>query len=266
MKKLYIDGNLLINTSERVVFNTWTVGASKPEGEVECIEVGETGYYTISDASFSDAAFTDLYVKDYITFVSDLHTISVNHAPKLKPELDGINENILNKLPAGLHLHRLVLMGYFSSFELYLMEMVMSCILFDEKHMNTFIRCLKENKIKGIYNSEAFLSKILDVVDSKTLSDKAIKLKVCIPDMFIYHKFDSIKDFFKKVFNITIPDLKNMKEFYGKYRHDLTHRYGRNKGDQIVYINEELIQNVYKEMVAYSEAFDLLKNQALEIE
>ena len=267
MENLYIDGDLLITTSERVVFNDITMYATKPKIVHREIITDETGIYTISDSSYANSVFLNLYVSGGITFNgNDLYMLAISLYPKLKSELDDINHTVLDKLEASQTVYKMVLMGYFAQFELYLMEMVLLFVLFDENHINTFISCIKDDDIKGIYRKDCFYRKMLEVMEKTSLYDKVRCIKKLIPEMFIYHQFDDVKKFFKSVYSIEMPSFRVIKDFYHKYRHDLMHRNGKNTEDSTVYISRSLVNEVYKEMVEYSVKFDAIKNQELQLE
>lgn len=267
MEHLYIDGNLLITTTEKVVFNSITMYASKPQIAHKKVTTDKDGIYTISDDSYSNSVFLNVYVKGGVTFYKNSpRFISTALHPQLKSELDEINLKVLEKLNADTAVFKLVLMGYFAQFELYLMEMTKLFIMFDEKHIRIFVDFLKRDCSINIYGKKGFLEKESVLFHSSTLFDMMVELKSFISDMFVFHRFDNITAFFSKVYGINIPSFGRMSSYYKQYRHDLIHRNGRNKEDTIVYISRSLVDEVYKEMVEYAALFDSLKNRELQLE
>ena len=267
MKNLYIDGHLLIKTAERVVFNNIVYYASEPQNIHRRITTDEEGIYVVTDNSFSDSVFLNVYVKGGVTFYENgPYCLFIPLHPRLKSELEEINNKVLDKLKADLSVHRLILMGYFAQFELYLMEMAMLFVMFDEEHIRIFIKHLREDKKLRTRIKKKTLDEISDMLITSSWFDIAMKLKSLIAEMFVFHRFDNIEYFFKSIYNIQVPSFETMKRLYKDYRNDLIHRNGRNTNDSIVYISRSLVNEVYKEMVEYSVKFDAIKNHELQLE
>lgn len=259
MEIVYIEGNLLMKVTKKIIFGDIMMYASEPPIIHRKITAGAEGVYIITDDSFVDSVFLSIFVSGGVTFYeAGPYILGISPFPKLKSELDIINNKVLLKLEESQEVHKLVLMGYFAQFELYLMEMVILFILSDEKHIDIFINSLKQGKIKGIYRMDNFLQKMLSVVDTPNLSDKVIEITQIVPEMFIYHQFENVRVFFKSIYGTQIPSILAIKKFYSKYRHDLIHRNGKS-----IYVSRSLIDEVYKEMIEYATQFNVIKDKVL---
>ncbi len=262
MKNIYINGSLLASGTERAAFNEIIAFAKEPKGEFELIEVDERGYYEISDNRHSNDVFTNVYVKEEVTTYSvyGLCCIGTNLYPRLKSELDSINSEVLDKLEPSHNVLKLVIMGYFSLFELYLMEMTRLFVLFDESNLNKFISYRKMQEIKGCRWKKDMIERIDDTVD---MYQKVELIKNNISELFTYHNTRNLTAFFKNVYDLEIPNLDKVKYYYDTYRHDLMHRYGHYSKKYTGHIERELLEAVYNEMVNYAKEFDALKNKHL---
>lgn len=264
MKNIYINGSLLASGTERAAFNEIIAFAKEPKGEFELIEVDERGYYEISDNRHSNDVFTNVYVKEEAAAYSDgLCCIGTNLYPRLKSEFDSINSEVLDKLRPSHNVLKLVIMGYFSLFELYLMEMTRLFVLFDESNLNKFISFLREPKNDINLYIKAKKDMIERIDDTVDLYKKVELIKNNISELFTYHNTKNLTAFFKNVYDLEIPNLDKVKYYYDTYRHDLMHRYGHYSKKYTGHIDRELLEAVYNEMVNYAKEFDALKNKRL---
>lgn len=266
MKNIYINGSLLASGTERAAFNEIIAFAKEPKGEFELITVDERGYYEISDNRHANDVFTNVYVKEEVTAYSDgLCCIGTNLYPRLKSEFDSINSEVLDKIGPSRDVLKLLMMGYFSLFELYLMETVRLFVLFDELNLNKFISFLRDPPRGISLYSKAKHSIIKGFNESVDLYEKAEAVKNNISELFTYHNTGDLTVFFKSVYDFEIPNLNKINTYYTTYRHDLMHRYGHYSQRYTGHIDRELLEAVYNEMVNYAKEFDALKNKYLDL-
>lgn len=250
MENWYIKGNILITTNEKVDLNTLcTYYSGDFINPYKIIE----GDFVIDNDQFKDKVFVNIFATGGITFYSaSVRALGVLNKFTLTKELDDIN-TILSGID-NWTAQKLTLMGYFSSLELFLMEFLRIIVFNTKSNMELFISSFEHLKI-----SNKIKQSIKNDLHNKTTTfDKAEVIYDYIPQLTIYHRFDDVKKIFKSIYNIDIPDYSKIEKDFMNYRHDLTHRSGRDYSNNVKHIDKNTINHIYKHLTEYEELLKAL--------
>lgn len=238
-KKIYVEGNILINTP---YFKSPEAGAyfpNPPEGseiiEAKCLKDGTleineenpqsnfneyfakyefASYY--EGAEFLYKTFQDVY-KDYHERINDIKEV-IN----LDVELDKHRE-ILN---------RLYYINIVASLDTFVADIIVTKVIENEETFYKYynIRSLSKTKKES-------LSQMLD-------NDKIGNWEQEIIECIIresYANIETIKKTFKDLFHVSITDKNNKMKSHFRKRHVLAHKNGREKnGDYLVFTQNDL--------------------------
>ncbi|WP_147350341.1 hypothetical protein [Phocaeicola coprophilus] len=254
MENWYIKGNILVTTSENVDINSlcvyYTGDFVNPYKIIE-------GDLIIDNDQFKDRVFVNMFATGDFIFYSNnkIRILGVLNRFTLTNELDGINI-ILNGINTWTA-QKLKLMGYFSNLELFLMEFLRMIVFNSKSNMEQFISSIDNLKINNNIKQ-----RIRNDLSNKTTNfDRAEVIYSYIPQLTIYHRFDDVKNILKVIYDIEMPDYSDIKQDFMNYRHDLTHRSGRDFFNTVKHIDRNVVNDIYKHLIEYEDKLKALVKQ-----
>ena len=138
-------------------------------------------------------------------------------------------------------LHRQIYIGVIGTLETFLSETFINLTANNEDYFKNFVKSHPEFRQRKFELREIF-------EQNKKLKDTAKKVMLDT----IYHDLPKVREMYRSTFKIDFPEIKEVFK-YVHTRHDLVHRNGKTKENEIVPLNKKIVDEVIQKTKNFAE-------------